>query len=180
MYTPLRERRKKKKDYKESLVRETFMGTNTTFSFCYLMWTRNKNISKWIPSVSHQIRQQFSQSLFRIQTRTRTRRHCGGPRPRRLTKVLQPPSQCPRGTDRSHRGPDDVPTSDWCELGWDTRQGPDQVCFSSLSGSNPRWTSYLLMTKQNRTGTRPWEPTVKQDTSGVILLNTVNIRDKAS
>ena len=25
---------------------------------------------------------------------------CGGPRPRRLTKVLQPPSQCPRGADR--------------------------------------------------------------------------------
>ena len=39
--------------------------------------------------------QKFNQSQFRIQTR-RQGRHCSeGPRPRRLTKVLQPSSLCP-------------------------------------------------------------------------------------
>jgi hypothetical protein len=75
------------------------------------------------------------------------RRHCWGARPRRVTKALQPPSQCPRGADRTHRTPDTVPTSDWCERVRDARQGPDQVCYSSLSGSNPRWTSYDHMPK---------------------------------
>ncbi len=120
--------------------------------------------------MSNQITQQFSQSLFQIQTRTRTRRHCGGGRPRLLTKALQPPSQCPRGTDRTHREPDVVPTSDWCECGRCVRQGPDQVCFFSFSGSNPRWTNYGHMPTQSRAGARPWGPTVKQDTSGTILL----------
>jgi hypothetical protein len=144
------------------------------------MCTRNIKYKNGYPRCHGRLHNTLDRVFFRIQTRTRTRRHCGGGRPRRLTKVLQPPCQCPREVDRSHRGPDDVPTSDWCELGRDTRQGPDQVCFSSLSGSNPRWTSYVLMTKQNRTGTRPGEPTVKQDTSGAILLSTVKIRDKES
>ncbi len=97
----------------------------------------------------------FSQSLFRIQTRTRSRRHCGGVRPRRLTKTLQPSSRCPTGEDRSHRSVDCVPTSVWCECERDTRQVPDRVCFSSLNGSNPRSTSYSHMSKQNRAVVRP-------------------------
>jgi len=48
-----------------------------------------------MPSVSRQITQQFSQCLFRIQTRTQSR----GGRPHRLTKALQPSSQCPTGAD---------------------------------------------------------------------------------
>ncbi len=132
------------------------------------MCTRNVKIYKRISSVSHQITKQFSQSHFRIQTRTRTLRHCEGGCPRRLTKTLQPPSQCPRGTDRTHRVPDTVPTSDWCECGRDARQGPDQTWFSSLSGSNTRWTSYTLMSKQNRAGTRPWGSITKE---GLIPLH---------
>ncbi len=117
-----------------------------------------------------EITQQFSQSLFQIQTRTRTRRHCWGGCPRRLIKTLQPPSQCPRGVDRPHRVPDTVPTSDWCECGRGTRQGPDQACFSCFSGFHPRWTNYARIPNQNRAGPRPWGSTVKQDTSGTILL----------
>ena len=71
--------------------------------------------------MSRQITLKFSQGLVRIQTRTRTRRHCGGPRPRRLTKTLQQLSQCPTGEDRSHVTRD-TPTSDWCERTRDTRQ----------------------------------------------------------
>ena len=57
-----------------------------------------------------------------FQTRTRSRRHVGGPRPRRLTNVLQPSSQCPMGSDRTHTDPDVVPTSDWCERARDVRE----------------------------------------------------------
>jgi len=39
--------------------------------------------------------QKFSQSHFRIQTRSQ--RHSEGPCPRRLTKSLQQSSQCPMG-----------------------------------------------------------------------------------
>ncbi len=56
--------------------------------FVHETWTRNMNIYKRIPSVSHQITLKFSQILFWIQTQTRSRRHCGGPRPRRLTQRL--------------------------------------------------------------------------------------------
>ena len=37
----------------------------------------------------------FGESHVRIQTRSQ--RHSEGPRPRRLTKALQPSSQCPMG-----------------------------------------------------------------------------------
>ncbi len=48
--------------------------------------------------------QKFSQSHFRIQTRSQ--RHSEGPhpRPRRLTKALQPSSQGPMGVCQPHRG----------------------------------------------------------------------------
>ena len=86
--------------------------------------------------MSRQITLKFSQSIFRIQTRTRSRRHFGGPLPRRLTKTLQPDRHLnvPR-TDRSHTSPETVPTSDWRE------------CVS-----NPRLTIYARIPKQNRTG----------------------------
>ncbi len=98
----------------------------------------------------------FSQSHFRIQTRSQTRRE--GPRSRRLTKTLLPSSRCPMGSYQSHRSSDGAQA----EGGWvyarDTRQGLDRVCFSSWSGSNPRSTRYVHMPKKNRTGTRPWGP----------------------
>ena len=89
----------------------------------------NPDLTLRLPSVSRQITQQFSQNLFRIQTRTRSRRHCGGPHPRRLTKALEPSPQCPTGADWSRRAPDGVPTSDWCERARVTRQTPDRSCF---------------------------------------------------
>jgi hypothetical protein len=46
----------------------------------------------------------FNQSHFRIQTRSQRRTQ--GPRPRRLTKALQPSSQCPTGAYQPHRAPD--------------------------------------------------------------------------
>ena len=107
--------------------------------------------------MSSQITQQFSQSLFRFQDRTRSWRHCGGSRPRRLIKTLQPSSQCPTGANRSHRDPDVVPTSDWCLCTRDARQGPDRVCFSSLSVSNPRSMSYdRCRRSENRSGVSHW------------------------
>ncbi len=42
----------------------------------------------------------FRQSLFRIQTRSRSRRHCGGPRPRRLTKDFNRHLNVPRSGSR--------------------------------------------------------------------------------
>ena len=96
--------------------------------------------------------QKFSQSR-RIQTRSQ--RHREGPRPRRLTKALQPSSRCPTGEDRSRRTVDVVPASDWCDRARGARQVPDRACFSSLSGSNPRSTSYARIPKQNRATVRP-------------------------
>jgi len=48
--------------------------------------------------------QKFSQSHFRIQTRSQ--RHRKGPRPRRLTKALQSSCQCAMGAYQPHRAPD--------------------------------------------------------------------------
>jgi hypothetical protein len=63
-----------------------------------------------------------SQSLARIQTRTRSQRFCGGVHRRCLAQTLQPSSQCPMGADRSHTFPDVVTTSSWCECARDDRQ----------------------------------------------------------
>jgi hypothetical protein len=101
--------------------------------------------------------QKFSQSHFRIQARSQ--KHTEGPRPRSrgLTKTLQPSSQGPMGGCQSHRSPDGYQDEGWCVYARDTRQGPDRTCFSSWSGSNnPGSTSYADMSKQNRSGTRPW------------------------
>ena len=121
------------------------------------IWTRNIKIYKRIPSTSHQITLKFSQGLFRVQTRTRSPRHCWGSRPRRLTKVRQPSSQCPTGADRYHRSVDSVPTSDWCECTRDPREVPDRSCFSSLRGSNPRSTSYARIPNRERTCQDQWK-----------------------
>jgi hypothetical protein len=100
--------------------------------------------------------QKFSQSHFRIQTRSQ--RHSDGPRPRpcRLTKTLQPSSQGPTAAYQPHRAPDAARAWGSRECARDARQAPDRVCFFSLSGSNPRLTTYVRMPKQNRTGARPW------------------------
>ena len=63
-----------------------------------------------------------------------SQRRSVGPRPRRLTKDLQPSSQCPMGTYQSHRDPDVAECGGWCVYTRDTRQGPDITCFSSSSG----------------------------------------------
>ena len=99
--------------------------------------------------------QKFSRSHFRIQTGSQ--RHSEGPRPRprRLTKDLQPSSQCPMGSCQPHRSPDGAQTQGWCVYTPYARQGPDRVCFSSWSGSNPGSTRYAHMAKQNRAGARP-------------------------
>jgi hypothetical protein len=102
--------------------------------------------------------QKFSQSPYRIQTRSQ--RHREGPCPRRLTKDLQPSSQIlnvPREDTRL------IELQTLLELQvrvsvyetLDKVLTPDRVCFFSLSGSNPRSTTYARMPKQNRTGTRP-------------------------
>ena len=75
-------------------------------------------------------------SHFPIQTRSQ--RRSKGPRPRCLTKALQPSSQCPMGAYQSHRPPDSAQTAGWCVYARGTRQGPDKACFSSSSGYNPR------------------------------------------
>ena len=98
--------------------------------------------------------QKFSQSPCRIQTRSQRLRE--GPRPRRLTKVLQPSSQCPTGEYQPHRAPDVARASGSREYARDARQAPDRVCFFSLSGSNPRSTTYARIPKKNRAGRRPW------------------------
>ena len=92
------------------------------------------------------MKHKFSQSHFPIQTQSQ--RNSEGPRPRRLTKSLQPSSQCPMGTYPPHKTPQDT---GWCVYTWHTRQGPDRACFSSSSGSNLRSTSYDHMPKKNRT-----------------------------
>ncbi len=97
--------------------------------------------------------QKFSQSPCRIQTRSQ--RHREGPRPCRLTKTLQPSSECPTAAYQSHRAPDTARASGSRECARDDRQAPDRVCFFSLSGSNPRSTTYAGMSNQNRSGTRP-------------------------
>jgi hypothetical protein len=49
--------------------------------------------------MSRQITGKISQSHFRIQIRIRSQRRCGEPRPRRLTKALQPSSlRVPHGS----------------------------------------------------------------------------------
>ena len=67
--------------------------------------------------------QKFSQSHFRIQTRSQ--RHSEGPhpRPRRLTKALQPSSQGPMGACQPHRAPDGAQAEGWCVYARDARQG---------------------------------------------------------
>ncbi len=87
--------------------------------------------------MSRQITQQFSQSLFRIQTRTRTRRHCGGGRP--VLVVWQRLFRHHLNVPGELTGLIELQTlfqlQIRCERGRDARQGPDQACFSSLSGS---------------------------------------------
>ena len=68
----------------------------------------------------------FSQSHFPIQTQSQRRSE--GPRPCRLTKALQPSSQCPMGAYQPHRAPDVAQVAGWCEYVRDTRQGPDRTC----------------------------------------------------
>ena len=51
-----------------------------------------------------------------------------------LTRSLQPSSQSPTGSDRSHRVLDVVPTSNWCKCVRDTRQVSDRGCFSFFEG----------------------------------------------
>ena len=60
----------------------------------------------------------------RSQSQSHSQSHSRGPRPRRLTKPLEPPSQCPMGTDRSHRTPDDV--------GWCVWTKHSTICWPSL------------------------------------------------
>ncbi len=81
--------------------------------------------------------QKFSQSHFRIQTRSQ--RHSEGPRPhpRRLTKTLQPSSQGPMGACQSHRVPDGDQTEGWCVYARDARQGPDRTCKARPSKARP-------------------------------------------
>ncbi len=74
--------------------------------------------------MSRYIKQKISQSLSRIQTRTRSQRLCGGARRRR--QALQPSFRCPMGADRPHTSPDVVPTSSWCECARDARQASDR------------------------------------------------------
>ena len=67
--------------------------------------------------------QKFRQSHFRIQTGSQ--RHSEGPRPRprRLTKALQPSSQGPMGACQPHRAPDGAQAEGWCVYARDARQG---------------------------------------------------------
>ncbi len=51
----------------------------------------------------------ISQSLTRIQTRTRSQRLCGETRRCRQTQTLQPSFRCPMATDEPHTSPDVVP-----------------------------------------------------------------------
>ena len=74
--------------------------------------------------MSRQITEQFSQGLFR----------------------LQPSSQCPTGSvgrRPSHRVPDVVPTSNWCEKRNKTIDKILTESVSPLIGSNPRSTIYV-------------------------------------
>jgi hypothetical protein len=73
----------------------------------------------------------LSQSHFR--TQTRSQRHSVGPhpRPRRLTKALQPSSQGPMGARQPHCGQDGAQAEGWCVCAREARQGPDRACFSS-------------------------------------------------
>jgi hypothetical protein len=64
-------------------------------------------------------------------------------------QTLQPSSRCPMGSDRSHTSSDVFPTSSWYECARGAGQASDRACFSCLSGSNPRSTSYAHMPMQN-------------------------------
>jgi hypothetical protein len=92
----------------------------------------------------------LSQSHFRIQTRSQ--RHSEGPhpRPRRLTKTLQPSSQGLMGARQAHRGPDGAQVEGWCVYTRDTRQGPDRACFSF--GVDPTLDRPVMITCRSRTG----------------------------
>ncbi len=72
------------------------------------------------------LNKKISQSLARIQTRTRSQRLFGGVRRRRQTQTLQPSFRCPMGTDRPHTSPDIVPTSD----------GPEKVAKTTKQASS--------------------------------------------
>ena len=65
-------------------------------------------------SVSRQNTQKFSQSQSRSQSESQSQSQSRETRPRRLTKTLEPPSQCPMGADRSHIDPDDTRAGGWC------------------------------------------------------------------
>jgi hypothetical protein len=65
-----------------------------------------RNTKTDTPSVSLQITPKFSQ--------TRSQGLSWGPRPRRLTKILQPSSQFVTGGYRNHKTPEDVQETDWC------------------------------------------------------------------
>jgi hypothetical protein len=99
-------------------------------------------------------------SLVRVRvgvrvTDSRSESHSRGPRPRRLTKALEPPSQCPMGADRSHGAPDDDRAGGWCVCARDARQAADRACSSSSSGSNPRSTTNDRMLNQSISSVRP-------------------------
>ncbi len=137
------EERVKSNDKNDKRVMSIWKGCGICENKCSV--SRNVNFElKYIrtdTSVSRQNTKKFSQSHSRKQSHSQSESRSRGPRPRRLTKTLEPPSQCPTGTDRSHRPPDDTRDGGWCVCARDTRQVPNRVCFSSLSGSNPRSTT---------------------------------------
>ncbi len=79
--------------------------------------------------------QKFSQSHTWSQSHIRSESHSRGPRPRGLTKVLQPPSQCPTGADQS--------------------QSVTETVSPLRVDPNPRSTNYAHILNQRREGTRP-------------------------
>ena len=82
-----------------------FSFQNVTFELKYI---------KTDTSVSRQNTEKFSPSQSRSQSESQSQSHSRGPRPRRVTKALEPPSQCPMGADRSHTDPDDTRAGGWC------------------------------------------------------------------
>ena len=92
--------------------------------------------------------QKFSQSHFRIQTRSQRRSE--GPRPRRLTKALQPSSQCPMGAYQSHRDPDTLKL----KVGVRAHEALDKVLTEpvSLLREDPTLNPPAMLTCRSRTG----------------------------
>jgi hypothetical protein len=111
-------------------LKRLWYSGNNMFGFheCELVIQTYKNIKTDTLCVTLDFTK-ISQSLARIQTRTRRQRLCGGVRRCRQTQDLQPSSQCPMGTDRTHTSPDVVPTSSWCEC----TRGAQQVLTEPVS-----------------------------------------------